>query len=77
MQDARRIILDFPGIFLHKPIHFWIILLYYMVLECQDKRVKGWKHIRILPKCMIPFMDNVPYDEWADYIENVEGVPDK
>ena len=42
-----------------------------MVLECQDKRSEGMEAYTNFAEVYDTFMDNVPYDEWADYIERM------
>ena len=65
-------LLIFRASSVHNSIHFLdnsVIL--YMVLECQDKRSERMEAYTNFAEVYDTFMDNVPYDEWADYIERM------
>ena len=67
--ESRRI---FRASYVYNPIHFLdnsVIL--YMVSDYQDKRSEVMEAYTNFAEVYDTFMDNVPYDEWADYIERM------
>ncbi len=40
------------------------------MLNTYEKGDYTWRHIQVFAEVYDTFMDNVPYEEWADYLED-------